>query len=464
MVFPSIEFAIFFPIVLVGSWALMSRPPWWKAFVLFASYVFYCSANPKLGLLLAGVTLANQAGAHLIHRSKTENGRKWWKRATVGIDLLVLGIFKYYGFFTDEVNGLLNDFHMGLPIPVANVILPIGISFYTFQSISYTVDVYRRIIEPCKTIDLAVYLSFFPHVVAGPIVRAREILPQIAEPRDPRDVRVGPAFTLIAIGLVKKVIIADFVGREVVQKVLTVPQGYHTPDVLLGFWGFTVQVYCDFSGYTDIAIGVALLMGIVFPQNFNRPFSASSFQDFWRRWHITLVRFLRDYVYIPMGGNRVRESRAALNAFTLMTLAGLWHGAGWPFLIWGASAGAALAIEGLLRPRFKPPPTFVGWFIVYNWFALGGPFFGSPSIQHSWDIIKSLFDWGPATLWHWPVVIAIFGVVALQNVPPRFYERPRMALERASPVLLGAVLAVVVIIVSATVPSGGVPPFIYFRF
>ena len=353
--------------------------------------------------------------------------------ATVGLDLLVLGIFKYYGFFTSEVNSALDTFGLGLPLPVASVILPIGISFYTFQSISYTVDVYRRIIEPCKTIDLAVYLAFFPHVVAGPIVRAREILPQIATPRNPRDVRIGPAMSLIALGLVKKVVIADYLSRELVQPVLTAPQGYHTPDVLLAFWGFTVQVYCDFSGYTDIAIGIALLMGIVFPQNFDRPFSAKTFQDFWRRWHITLVRFLRDYVYIPMGGNRVRESRAFFNTFFLMTLAGLWHGASWGFIIWGASAGLALAIEGLLRPRFKPPPKFIGWFLVFNWFALGSPFFGSPSIQHSWDIIQALFDWGDATLWAWPVAIAIFGVIALQNVPPRWYEKPRMARRERAP-------------------------------
>jgi hypothetical protein len=147
-----------------------------------------------------------------------------------------------------------------------------------------------------------------------------------------------------------------------------------------------------------------------------------------------------------------------------MTLAGLWHGASWGFIIWGGSAGLALAIEGLLRPRFKPPPKFIGWFLVFNWFALGSPFFGSPSIQHSWDIIQALFDWGSATLWQWPVVVAIFGVIALQNIPPRWYEKPRISLENAHPALLGAVLALVVIIVSATVPSGGVPPFIYFRF
>ena len=189
-------------------------------------------------------------------------------------------------------------------MPIANIALPIGVSFYTFQAISYAVDVYRGIIKPAPTIDLAIYLSFFPHVVAGPIVRAREILPQIAKPRDPNDVRVGAAVMLIAVGLVKKVAIADYLAREVVDPVFGVPEAYAAPDVVLAAYAFAAQIYCDFSGYTDIAIGVALLMGIVFPQNFDRPYSATSFRDFWRRWHMTLSRFLRDYLYIPLGGNR----------------------------------------------------------------------------------------------------------------------------------------------------------------
>ena len=218
---------------------------------------------------------------------------------------------------------------------MANIALPIGVSFYTFQAISYAVDVYRGIIKPSPTIDLAIYLSFFPHVVAGPIVRAREILPQIAKPRNPNDVRVGAAVMLIAVGLVKKVAIADYLAREVVDPVFGVPQAYAAPDVALAAYAFAAQIYCDFSGYTDIAIGLALLMGIVFPQNFDRPYSATSFRDFWRRWHMTLSRFLRDFLYIPLGGNRGGRLATMRNLMITMLLGGLWHGAAWTFVIWG---------------------------------------------------------------------------------------------------------------------------------
>ena len=179
-----------------------------------------------------------------------------------------------------------------------------GSRFITFQAISYVVDVKRGLLAPASTLDFAIYLSFFPHVVAGPIVRAREFIPQLAKPRDPRDVAVGAAVVLIALGLVKKVAIADYLAREVVDPVFGVPEAYAAPDVALAAYAYAAQIYCDFSGYTDIAIGVALLMGFVFPQNFNSPYRATSFRDFWRRWHMTLSRFLRDFLYIPLGGNR----------------------------------------------------------------------------------------------------------------------------------------------------------------
>jgi len=464
VVFPSIEFAIFFPLVLAGSWLLMSRPRPWKWFVLAASYLFYGSANPKLCVLLAVVTLGNQAAAVLIHRSPTPRGRQVWMWTAVALDIAVLGVFKYYGFFTDEINGFLNGFGLGLPVPIANIVLPIGISFYTFQAISYTVDVYRGIIEPSPTIDLAVYLAFFPHVVAGPIVRAREILPQIAKPRDPHDVRLAAAVFLIGVGLVKKVAIADFLAREVVDPVFSVPQAYASPDVLLATYAFAAQVYCDFSGYTDMAIGIALLMGIVFPNNFDRPYGATSFRDLWRRWHITLMRFLRDYVYVPIGGSRGGRWLTARNAFLTMLLAGLWHGADWGFIIWGAINGAALAGEGLLRGKVKAPRVVVRWLIVFNTFVFACIFFRAGSLDLSGEILARIDEPGPATLWTWPVVLAVVAVVGLQLLPRRILDRPKLAVERLHPAALGAALATIVVLVGATVPSGGVPPFIYFRF
>ena len=326
MVFPSYEFAFFFPVVLAVSWALMSRPHLWKPFVLAASYVFYAAASVGYALLLAAVTLANQLGAVLVSRAASESARRRIMAATVAVDLGVLGLFKYYGFFVGEIGRFLDSLGLGMPLPLLTLALPIGLSFITFQAISYVVDVKRGHLEPASTLDFALYLSFFPHVVAGPIVRAREFIPQLAKPRDPRSVAVGAGVVLIAIGLVKKVAVADYLAREVVDPVFGVPEAYAAPDVALAAYAYAAQIYCDFSGYTDIAIGVALLMGFVFPQNFNSPYRALSFRDFWRRWHMTLSRFLRDFLYIPLGGDRGGKLRTARNVMITMVLGGLWHG------------------------------------------------------------------------------------------------------------------------------------------
>ncbi len=286
------------------SWALMSRPACGSRSSSLASYVFYAAASPIFCLLLAGITLWNHLAAVTVVRCQTSSQRRWVTGIAVAGNLLTLGVFKYYSFFAQAVARVLESVSLGVPFPLLTIALPVGISFFTFQAISYTVDVSRGLIEPASLIDVAVYLSFFPHLVAGPIVRAREFLPQLARPRDPEHVAVSAGLFLIGMGLVKKVVIADYLGRTVVDPVFAVPQAYHAPDVLLAGYAYAAQIYCDFSGYTDIAIGLALLMGFVFPQNFHSPYRATGFRDFWRRWHMTLSRFLRDFLYIPLGGNR----------------------------------------------------------------------------------------------------------------------------------------------------------------
>ena len=274
MVFPTVEFAIFFPIVLTLSWALMKRQSVWKAFMLAARTSSTRRPTRSSACCWAASRPSTRACARLIHRSDDERLRKRIVIVAIAIDLGTLGVFKYYGFFAEETNALLDKVGLGLPLPLAAIALPVGISFIVFQAISYTVDVYRRIIEPSSTTDLGLYLSFFPHLVAGPIVRAKEFIPQLAKPRDPSKVAVGAGVSLIVIGLVKKVAIADYLAREIVDPVFGVPQAYSAPDVLLASYAYAVQIFCDFSGYTDIAIGLALLMGFVFPQNFDRPYRA----------------------------------------------------------------------------------------------------------------------------------------------------------------------------------------------
>ncbi len=463
MLFPTIQFAIFFPVVLAFSWALMSRPPIWKPFIVVASYVFYAAANPLFCLLLAGVTVWNHVAAQLIHRSDDERARKRLTAVAVTGDLAALGVFKYYSFFAQSCARILHDVGLGVPLPLLTIALPVGISFFTFQAISYTVDVKRRLIEPAALIDVAIYLSFFPHLVAGPIVRAREFLPQLATPRDPERVAVSAGITLIALGLVKKVMIADYLGRTVVDPVFAVPQAYHAPDVLIAAYAYAAQIYCDFSGYTDIAIGLALMMGFVFPQNFNSPYRATGFRDFWRRWHMTLSRFLRDFLYIPLGGNRGGRAKTYRNLMITMVLGGLWHGAAWTFVIWGAYHGTMLIIEHALAGRLRTP-AWLRWLVTFNLVVLGWIIFRAQTIGDAWTVLRRLGSFGAPTLWTAPVLVAIGLVIGLQLLPERSTEEGQARLGRLSPAVLGAALGVVILFVAATVPSQGVPPFIYFRF
>jgi alginate O-acetyltransferase complex protein AlgI len=464
VLFPTVQFAIFFPIVLAISWALMKRQALWKIFIVFASYVFYACANPKFCLLLAGITLLNQAGAKLIHRSQDERTRKWIVGVTVTLDLLVLAVFKYYGFFTQSIADALNTVGLGMPLPLLTIALPVGVSFFTFQAISYTVDVKRRLVEPASTIDVALYLSFFPHLVAGPIVRAREFLPQLQAPRDPRKVAVGSGLALIGLGLIKKVVIADYLARTIVDPVFAVPESYGAPDVWMAAYAYTAQIYCDFSGYTDIAIGLALLLGYVFPQNFMSPYRSLGFRDFWRRWHMTLSRFLRDFLYIPLGGNRKGKYKTYRNLFLTMLLGGLWHGAAFTFVLWGAFHGAGLCLEHAFAEKWEKVWKWLRWLITFHLVVFGWILFRAQSLDQAGTFIARLFAPGSATLWSAPVILGVVVVIGLQLLPSRGVENFQIRLERLQPVVIAVGLAILILYVGATVPSQGVAPFIYFRF
>jgi D-alanyl-lipoteichoic acid acyltransferase DltB (MBOAT superfamily) len=465
VLFPTVEFAIFFPIVLVLSWALMSKQPLWKPFIVVASYVFYAAADPRFCLLLGAITLVSQLAAVGIHRTENERARKWLCAGGVVFDLGILAVFKYYGFFVTDVSDVLDTVGLGMPLPLATIALPVGVSFFSFQAVTYVVDVKRRQTEPANLLDAAIYLSFFPHLVAGPIVRASEFLPQLKEPRNPNRVAVSAGLTLVALGLIKKVMIADYLAREVVDPVFAVPQAYSAPDAILAAYGYAAQIFCDFSGYTDMAIGLALLLGFVFPQNFNSPYRATGFRDFWRRWHMTLSRFLRDYLYIPLGGNRKGKVRTYINLMATMTLGGLWHGAAWNFVAWGAYQGTGLSAEHAVKGRLgRIFPGWLRWFVTFNLIVVGWILFRSTDLSLFGDYMAALVRSGPATLYSVPVVGAIALVIGLQLLPERPMEGIELRIGRLRPLLLGVALALVVIVVGATVPSQGVPPFIYFRF
>ncbi|MBA3301110.1 MAG: MBOAT family protein, partial [Thermoleophilaceae bacterium] len=282
-------------------------------------------------------------------------------------------------------------------------------------------------------------------------------------PRDPRQVAVGAGVALILIGLVKKVAIADYLGRTVVDPVFGVPQAYSAPDVILATYAYTAQIYCDFSGYTDMAIGLALLMGFVFPQNFDRPYRSASFREFWRRWHMTLSRFLRDFLYIPIGGNRGGRWKTVRNLMITMTLGGLWHGAAWTYVVFGAFHGVMLSINHLADGRVKMPK-WAAWALTFNLLAFAFVIFRSQDLSLAGEYFSRLVEPGAATLYSVPAVLAIVAVIGFQLLPEHRFDDLRIRFERTSPVLLGAALAVLIALVAATVPSQGVPPFIYFQF
>jgi alginate O-acetyltransferase complex protein AlgI len=309
-----------------------------------ASWFFYSTADWRFVALLAWSTVANHFFARRIYRSSARH-RSVWTAVAIAANLAVLGWFKYIGFLALSGQSILNLVGLPAKLPLPEVALPIGISFFTFQALSYVIDTSRGKVRPSSMLDFAVYLSFFPHLVAGPIVRASEFLPQIRRRIDPRRIDATRAFWLISLGLFKKVVIASYLASRAADPLFGFPNQHAGIEALFGVYAYAIQIYADFSGYTDIAIGLALLLGIQFPQNFNAPYAAASLRDFWRRWHMTLSRWLRDYLYIPLGGGRRSRRRTYVNLMLTMLLGGLWHGAAWTFVAWGGLHGAGLAAE-----------------------------------------------------------------------------------------------------------------------
>jgi alginate O-acetyltransferase complex protein AlgI len=343
VLFNSVHFVIFFPIVLIIFYRIPHRFRWF--FLLLASYYFYGSWHPWYLLLIVGSTLVDYFAAINISKTEVEKFRKRWLYMSLIINLGVLFVFKYFNFFIDSAREWLNLVGLSVPDLALTLVLPIGISFYTFQTISYTIDVYRRQIEPEKHLGyFALYVSFFPQLVAGPIERARTLQPQFRKKVNLTLPDVQEAMNLIAYGFFKKLVVADRLAGYV-GNVFEDTSQMSPLSILFGCLFFCVQVYCDFSGYSDIAIGTARLFGIRLMDNFDRPYLAKSLREFWRKWHMSLSQWIRDYVYIPLGGSRIGNARTIINLFITFILVGLWHGGYWSLVVWGAAHALGVAIE-----------------------------------------------------------------------------------------------------------------------
>jgi len=371
--FPSLPFIAFFLPVLALTWAVRGHRVLRNAVLLLASYVFYAGWSPRLALLLAGSSIANYVLGELIARSKAPVRGRWTALAVVA-NVAFLGYFKYAGFFLENLDGLAAALGLGVHLPVLEILLPLGISFYTFQNLAYIADVHRGYAHRASNVfDYLLFVSFFPQLLIGPICRSTDLLPQIeAEP--PRRVPdLSRAVSLLASGVLKKVVLATFLQTHLVNDAFLAPENYGSFDLLVAAYAYTITIYFDFSGYTDMARGLGLLLGFELPENFNRPYRSTTLAAFWRRWHMSFGNWLRDYIYFPLGGGRRSSARVYLNLMITLVVAGFWHGAHWKFVLWGAIHGAGLVAYRMVQDWRRrrgvdlKSLTFPWWYTALAW-------------------------------------------------------------------------------------------------
>ena len=480
MLFNSLTFLVFFALVCLCA-ALTELPVFRRMptekrqrlrhiLLLAASYVFYGWWNWKCCGLMLGLTLVSHFCA--LHMGRRQ--RKLMLTLGVVFPLLVLGLFKYFNFFVDSFCALFGITRAG----TLRILLPVGISFYTFQSLSYTIDVYRGRVEAERDfVRTALYISFFPQLVAGPIVKAGEFLPQLREERNISLPNLALGVQYFAFGLFKKIVLADNLS-VFVDAVHKAPSAYSAGTLLLMAYAYAIQIYCDFSGYSDMAVGCAKCLGYDLPRNFDLPYLSRNVSEFWKRWHISLGTWLQEYLYIPLGGNRRGKLRTMLNLFLTMTIGGLWHGAAWTFVIWGALHGAALIVHKLFagfmasrgKTRSGPIGTAVSVFLTFTYVSLCLVVFRSESIGTAWRILCDIFTLhrGIRFVSFWAVTALILVALASLAAVLRC-RRAGMRLQGYYPTVdLNSVrgLAVFFFFVGLTLALGytGQSPFIYFQF
>ena len=400
MLFTQIEFAFF--LIAVFSMLLISRNNRYrKCVLLIASAYFYAYWDARFLLLVFGCTFINHAMSRRIQAKRAQKASGLVAMVlAVSSSLGCLAFFKYFNFFAENISLL-----MGLPAEsiALKIILPVGISFFTFQALSHTIDTYRGLIdEQPSLMDFALYVCFFPQLVAGPVVRASEFLPQLAQSRPLTLRRLGTGAQIFCIGFFKKCFVADNLAQHV-DLVFANPSVFSGITIGLAVFGYAIQIYCDFSGYSDMAIGVARMLGYDFSMNFNLPYCAVNPTDFWRRWHISLSTWLRDYLYIPLGGNRCSELRQKVNLMITMTLGGLWHGAAWTFVLWGAWHGMALVIYHIHQKRISNRilvPTSIAYAMTMAVVLVGWILFRATSLDDATLILSRMLTMADGVAWH----------------------------------------------------------------
>ncbi len=489
MIFTTPAFWLFFLFVLAGYSMIFKKMLIRNIYLFLVSLFFYYKSGGLFLSLLLIVTLIDYVCGLLINASGKRFLRRFFVFISIVTNLGILAYFKFTGFFINTVNQLLGtdyrvyDFlaafsnsHMGTSFDVTNILLPVGISFFTFQSLSYIFDVYRNKVEPVRNIiDFGFYVSFFPQLVAGPIVRASEFIPQLYENYHLSKREFGHAMFLISKGLIKKIIISDFIAINFIDRVFDAPSVYSGFENLMAIYGYGLQIYCDFSGYTDIAIGLGLILGFRLPVNFNSPYKSASVSEFWKRWHISLSRWLKDYLYIPLGGNRKGKFRTHLNLMTTMLLGGLWHGADLRFIIWGGLHGAGLVVNKLWQRIFRGRGNgniflrVLSVFLTFQFVNFAWVFFRAhnmTTVQIMFKQITSSFSPGS-----YMTVIPAYGSVfllmlagyAIHFLPEKIKESYR-GLFVNMPLLFQMAIIMIIAVMLYQMRTISVMPFIYFRF
>ena len=476
MLFPTLEFAFFFLFVLGVAWSIYKKPDAHRFFLLVASYFFYGFWNWRYCFLLFALSAVAWLIAKWMMAEKFKISPKTYLAIGISFFVLALAYFKYTGFFSQTFQSILAWVMPSEAFSVLdNPILPLGISFITFHAISLLFDAYRNKLKQAPSlVNVLLYVSFFPQLIAGPILRASQFLPQLEKPRQADYIRITRAGILITVGLFKKVIIANYLATQVVDDVFAGTGG--DISTLIGVYGYAIQIYCDFSGYTDIAIGCAMLLGYQFPLNFRNPYVASSIQDFWHRWHITLSTWLRDYLYIPMGGSRHGMTRTMIGLMVTMLIGGLWHGAGWQFIIWGGYHGLLLVMYHLWA-RWANEKNFkwrksrlwkiISIVFVFHLVTLGWVYFRATNMAEASRVIGQITN----EIIHGNVfqyadtlaVIAILVGLLMQYIPLTVRAKIERFIGRRSAWVQGVIMAICIALIEYFGPIG-VAPFIYFQF
>ncbi|NDW12907.1 MBOAT family protein [Bacteroides sp. 214] len=444
-------------------------------FVTVFSYYFYYKSSGTYFFLLGAVTVFDYYIARRMSRTEEKKHRQVLVILSLVFNLGLLCYFKYTNFFGEVIASL-----TGGTFTALDIFLPVGISFFTFQSLSYTIDVYRRQIQPLdRLLDYAFYVSFFPQLVAGPIVRARDFIPQIRKPLFVSKQMFGRGIYFIVCGLFKKAVISDYISINFVERIFENPLLYSGIENLMAVYGYALQIYCDFSGYSDMAIGIALLLGFRFNINFDSPYKSVSITEFWRRWHISLSSWLRDYLYISLGGNRRGKRRQYLNLIITMLLGGLWHGASWNFIVWGLFHGVALAIHKIWmsytgKKKAYEDETygshrFWNTFLTFHFVCFCWIFFRNVHFQGSIDMISQICTNFQPQLFeqllegYWKVFLLMCIGFFLHFVPAS-WEKTASTIVVELPFLWKAALVLIVIFLVIQVKSSEIQPFIYFQF